>query len=241
MRKGSIEISIYQPLTPHRVDTTDRRARALTCLLVAALTLALHILFISAVQWGLGAGYARSPASTPRFREDMDTGTAAMEWIDLGQNAEGDEGAPGDHDIEPTLQQVALSELPAPMTMNDPNEAAEQSSDAEGAGRSQLYGRYLGQIDARIERAWLRPRTPIGARSFSCTAEIEQDETGHILEIILVRCNGTIRWQQSLVRAIQAASPLPAPPDPKVFRRHITLSFQGQAYSAASNPYLYEP
>jgi hypothetical protein len=111
---------------------------------------------------------------------------------------------------------------------------------AEQSARSQLYGRYLGQIDARIERAWLRPRTPIGSPSFSCTVQVEQDGAGWIKDIMLVRCNGDVRWQQSLVRAIQASSPLPAPPNPRVFKSHLLLIFRAEAYSDTSDPYLYE-
>jgi hypothetical protein len=35
----------------------------------------------------------------------------------------------------------------------------------------------------------------------------------------------------ALVRAIQSASPLPAPPDPKVFSPNLTLDFRSQPFS----------
>jgi hypothetical protein len=146
-------------------------------------------------------------------------------------------------EILPEIQPITFADLPPEVTIDDSSAEANQSASSlsEESERSQLYGQYLGQIDARIERAWLRPRNPIGARLFSCTARIEQDEAGNIQGITLVRCNGDVKWQQSLVRGIQAASPLPSPPDPKVFKRHITLSFRGEAYSERSDPYLYEP
>jgi hypothetical protein len=62
-----------------------------------------------------------------------------------------------------------------------------------------------------------------------------------VRDIALIRCNGSARWQQSLAQAIRAASPLPAPPDPRVFKRIITMHFQAQAYSENDNPDLYEP
>jgi len=46
-----------------------------------------------------------------------------------------------------------------------------------------LYGRYLGQLQARVERAWLRPRTEIGAPRFSCRARIRQDRQGAVVDV----------------------------------------------------------
>ncbi len=66
------------------------------------------------------------------------------------------------------------------------------------------YGRYVGRIDARIERAWLRPRIEIGASLFSCFVQIEQDAHGLVQEVTLERCNGNERWQRSLVLAIES-------------------------------------
>jgi hypothetical protein len=45
----------------------------------------------------------------------------------------------------------------------------------DAAVRSALYGRYVGQVDARIERAWVRPRSAIGATTFVCIVRIDQD------------------------------------------------------------------
>lgn len=110
------------------------------------------------------------------------------------------------------------------------------------AGRlSKMYGRYVGQITSRIERAWMRPRTAIGAPDFSCQVQVLQDATGNVMEVTLVKCNGDSRWQVSLVQAIQSASPLPAPPDPDVFSRTLHLGFRAEAYSTQSPSDQYEP
>ena len=100
-----------------------------------------------------------------------------------------------------------------------------------GPGLAALYGRYLGQVRARIERAWLRPRTVIGSDLFRCRVRIDQDPSGRVGEVILQRCNGTPEWQQSLVRAIADASPLSAPPNPAIFTPHIDLEFRSTAYA----------
>jgi hypothetical protein len=139
------------------------------------------------------------------------------------------------------LQQISLNELSLPEINVEYAETETGAGASSKEGLSAMSGLYMGQIDARIERAWSRPRTPLNARAFSCSVRIEQDDTRHVRNITLVGCNGDARWQQSLVQGIRAASPLPAPPDPMVFRRVITLSFHAEAYSATSEQGLYEP
>lgn len=149
------------------------------------------------------------------------------------------------------LPQVAIppdkvddnAETPAPVDSGDP------------AGRALLFGRYSGQIQARIERAWRRPRSPVsdgehpapnpatasldgsstGDHSFRCQVRILQDGHGAVQEVQMLNCNGSVIWQQSLVTAILSASPLPAPPDPAVFTRSLTMTFEGQAYTPGSS------
>ncbi|MHB8811831.1 MAG: TonB C-terminal domain-containing protein [Steroidobacteraceae bacterium] len=104
-----------------------------------------------------------------------------------------------------------------------------------------MYGRYLGQIHARIDRAWRRPRTAIGAPIFQCQVQLDQDGLGRVQEITLLECNGGTPWQLSLVHAIEAASPLPAPPSPAVFTRYVLIAFRATAYSAGAPAELYEP
>ena len=109
-------------------------------------------------------------------------------------------------------------------------------------GRRLLYGRYIGQITARIERAWMRPRTPIDdVAFFACRVRVTQDRRGIVQEIELVRCNGTPRWQTSVVQAIQSASPLPAPPDADVYTSQITLDLQSATFTPGASAEGFEP
>jgi hypothetical protein len=48
---------------------------------------------------------------------------------------------------------------------------------------------------------------------------------GEVLEVTLLECDSSPEWQQSLVNAIDAASPLPAPPNQSVFARSLVLNF----------------
>lgn len=140
------------------------------------------------------------------------------------------------------LETLALSE----------DQASTPIASGEGGPKvARLLGIYTSQIQARIDRVWRRPRSPInegGATlhagdtsvSFQCEAQIVQDVQGNVREILLPRCDGSSAWQHSLVLAIQQASPLPAPPSAMVFRSSITLSFVGLAYAPGSLNEEYE-
>ena len=120
-----------------------------------------------------------------------------------------------------------------------PNPVPEAAGDM--AGRAQLFGRYMGQVSARIERAWVRPRNPIGDPLFQCKVQIKQDRQGNVLEVMIVQCNGGGDWQMSLAGAIQSASPLPAPPDPSVFADALTLSFDSEPFHNGGSGEGFEP
>jgi hypothetical protein len=149
-------------------------------------------------------------------------------------------------DVDPpaplNIEALALSE-------NQVSESTNGSGD--GAVFARLFGIYTGQIQARIDRVWRRPRTPINENvaeskpteaeeSFQCEAQIVQDARGNVQEILLPRCNGSPAWQRSLVLAIQQASPLPAPPSAKVFQSSVTLRFVGLGYRAGEPEDGYE-
>ena len=148
----------------------------------------------------------------------------------------------------------------SPDALGDVNDANAAIDSGDPAARAMLFGRYTGQIDARIERAWRRPRSPVNpdpepprysnARNpseastadpiFRCQVRIIQDAHGSIQEVLLLDCNGSVAWQRSLVSAIQSASPLPAPPSPRVFTHALTLTFEGHAYAPGSPADEYE-
>jgi hypothetical protein len=61
------------------------------------------------------------------------------------------------------------------------------------------------------------------------------------MEIELAHCNDDVRWQTSLVAAIQSASPLPAPPDPDVFSRILTIEFTAEPFAPGKDAEGFEP
>jgi outer membrane biosynthesis protein TonB len=155
------------------------------------------------------------------------------------------------------LIQVASSD-PAPLLTPDQFETEEVDEEAahtagDPAVQSKLFGSYTSQIDARIQRAWRKPRNAIlvpakegktGVRTkteFSCQARISQDINGNVTEVELLQCDDDSAWEISLVNAIQRASPLPSPPNPTVFTNVLTLSFEARTYMPGYREDDYEP
>lgn len=138
---------------------------------------------------------------------------------------------------EPTLD---LS-LEAQSEADKSKEATPEDAAGDRQARAELFGRYLAQIQARVERAWLRPRASIGAEMFECRVRIQQSSSHEVLEVTLELCNGDVSWQRSLVNAIERASPLPTPPDPKVFAESLQLAFQSVAFALDSGEDGFEP
>lgn len=166
---------------------------------------------------------------------------------------------------------VALFNQPITLVSPDPLPALKFTTDAEKAdasaesvidagdpaGRAAMFGRYVGQITARIERIWRRPRSPISQdraspnagsaaiavnteKLFSCQVRISQNTQGDLEEILLLKCNGSYDWQRSLIVAIQQSAPLAAPPIPSVFSKALTLKFESAPFDPHSSLDEYE-
>lgn len=157
----------------------------------------------------------------------------------------------------PPMQAVSPGSLATfDLPPDDESAAAGSPNPGDAAERALMFGRYTGQISARIERAWVRPRTPIldseqaAARTspnsvvesgtFTCRVQIRQDARGNVQEVLLLNCPGTEAWRHSLVVAIDQASPLPAPPMPSVFSRALTMTFEAHSYHPGDPPDAYE-
>ena len=112
------------------------------------------------------------------------------------------------------------------LSVDDQVEAAAGLTDPALAKADEIY---KNQIMARIERIWRRPTSSKDSAesSFQCRAQLEQDEHGNVREVLLPACDASIAWRESLLAAIRQASPLPAPPDIRVYRASLVLHFVG--------------
>jgi hypothetical protein len=269
-RKASIEVQPWRGAAhPAARQTSRSSGRSWSKAIALAATLSLHGLLIQSLLYvartpkvrapdrhGAGASHLVSevpPADTLILISPIEPAINRVDPLeDLSSS-----GA-----LASDLRVVIVSPDPLPLSIADSDKAEERkdaavvdSSDREG--RAQMFGRYTGQIDARIQRAWRRPRTPVAGSTeestgpavaslsptepFTCKVRILQDVRGFVQEIQLLQCNGGQEWQHSLVVAISEASPLPAPPIPSVFSSAMTLTFTATGYQPGRSPDGYEP
>jgi hypothetical protein len=199
-----------------------------------------------------------------KLRDRADQGAGSVAWASQGEQAEAmllldlsaltqtskadtpdpridAEGITPD---EVELQLVSVDPSPPPELEAEEIDESEVANEVSGdpAGNAALYGRYMSHIVARIERAWPRPRSPIGGGHFDCRARITQDRDGTVLDIQLHECSEDVTWRQSLESAIRRASPLSSPPEPWLFTPTISLTFAAEQYVSGRTPeHRYEP
>jgi hypothetical protein len=251
---------------PDLVEKRQTRHYLSPTLIGIAGTLLLHALLIQSLPFGSWARKARLPEApeTAAFLAKSKTNTAeSLVLITLPAMSTPKPAA--NVNLVSSLLDLSKMKIKSPVTIDPPEfpnietlalseeqafNAATDTSD--GAEQSRLFGIYTGQIQARIDRVWHRPRTPVNegtvsaaaadaGDSFQCEVQIVQDDRGNVREILLPRCNGSSAWQRSLVLAIRQASPLPAPPSASVFSQSITLNFLGLSFIAGAPEDDYEP
>jgi outer membrane biosynthesis protein TonB len=220
----------------------QRQAISVVCV---GATLLAHVLLLTPMLWGGAA--SNSPRQPDAAGANANAGspqgmsTERLILIDLGSSTR--EPAPPEHTAHlpqpmaaPTLVQIlGPDSLPMPPIMVDPEGESAQISSADLIARTQLAGIYESQIRARIERAWRRPRTGLADDLFQCQVKVWQDAQGNVLRVSLQECEGTQAWFDSMINAVQAASPLPAPPNPTVFMESFQMSFTSVTYKEGIN------
>lgn len=105
----------------------------------------------------------------------------------------------------------------------DPPSFAVDAAEQEGRTAQMIY---RDQIKARIERAWYEisgggVRLAVG----DCEVKVVQSAFGEVRQVEFPSCVALPAWKETLERAVRQASPLPAPPDVKVFASEIVLEF----------------
>jgi hypothetical protein len=205
---------------------------------MAVIAIALHLVLIMSAALGSAARrHPRQPDSPALAAEIGESGgefVSTLILIDPSQISSTPRDSFGAHGVAPrelTLQVIGSIRV-TPVQLSLPEEATTEESPTvqafgDGKDRALLFGRYMNQISARIDRAWIRPRTDaIDAEDFQCRVRILQDSRGKVQEVEILECGQNPQWQQSLVSAIERASPLPAPPHPAVFVNALVLGFR---------------
>ena len=117
---------------------------------------------------------------------------------------------------EAALQRALTEEVAA-------TEAAEARRVAAARAAS-LSAQWAAAIQARVQRAWIRP--PSAQPGLDCRVAVMQAAGGTVIRVEVKECNGDEAVRQSLEAAVFRASPLPPPPEPSLFERNIELRFR---------------
>ena len=83
---------------------------------------------------------------------------------------------------------------------------------------------YEQMIRSSVEQNWKKP--PTSVEGGKCVLKIRQSETGAILNVNFLRCEGDKLFIRSVEAAVWKADPLPKAPSPEVFDSEIELTFK---------------
>ena len=86
-----------------------------------------------------------------------------------------------------------------------------------------LRDAYSAAIAQQIARNWLKP-PGIGAE-LRCEVLAVQTPDGNITDARITRSSGNATFDESVIKAIYKAAPLPQPPRPDVFQRELEIGF----------------
>jgi colicin import membrane protein len=106
-------------------------------------------------------------------------------------------------------------------------ELKQQLADEEGraqAVNSGLLNQYVALLNQRVERNWTKPQS--AKSGLECEVKVTQATGGTVLSVAVGRCNGDAAVRQSIESAVYRSSPLPAPPDPRLFDRNLNFIFK---------------
>ena len=110
------------------------------------------------------------------------------------------------------------------------SELAQQLQEEEGqmqARGSPAMAQYVAMIRQHVERRWTRPLS--ATDGLECEVRVAQTPAGVVLSAQVGRCNGDAAVKQSIETAVLRSSPLPPPPDPRMFERNLVFIFKPMA------------
>ncbi|MGE5626060.1 MAG: cell envelope integrity protein TolA [Bacillota bacterium] len=89
-----------------------------------------------------------------------------------------------------------------------------------------LLQQWKALIAQKVHNNWMQP--PNTPTDLSCKVHITQVPGGSVTNVQVPTCNGDDAVVQSIMTAVYRSSPLPQPPDPSLFDRNITFTFDNK-------------
>jgi protein TonB len=93
-------------------------------------------------------------------------------------------------------------------------------------GANAEYIKYRNMVKAKVQREWLRPPIAPGVK-LKVAISVKISSSGQVISKSVIRKSGDAMWDNSIIRAIDRASPFPVPP-PLVKEEALNSGFQIQ-------------
>lgn len=121
------------------------------------------------------------------------------------------------------LLAACAAEPPQAAPASDPPDLQHRLDQEAKVNSERAVNEWLTQLVAAIAQSWAWP--PGTDPTWRAWAKFRIDPTGAVQSAEIVRGSGNAVFDDSVIRAIYRASPLPLPRDPSVFDPRITACF----------------
>jgi colicin import membrane protein len=102
--------------------------------------------------------------------------------------------------------------------------ALEEEQGRDQAANAGLLNQYIAAIEQKVVRNWNRPLST--QTGLECQVKVVQAPGGTVLSVQVGTCNGDAAVKRSIEDAVMKSSPLPAPPDVRLFERNLVFIFK---------------
>lgn len=130
------------------------------------------------------------------------------------------------------LEEARKAEERAQLEAAQKREQEQMQAEAAAAARAQAEQKELASardlyrlaIEQKVARHWVK--VPSAVSGQTCRVVIRQIPGGEVIGVQMEYCQGDAALERSVEQAIYMASPLPEPPDPRVFSRDLGFTFR---------------
>lgn len=148
--------------------------------------------------------------------------TAARRDAEAKRQAEAERQARVKREAEARRQ--AAAERRRAQTQADLARELAAEEDLTAAADSGLLDQYAEVIRQKVERNWSRPAS--ARPGIACVVLVKQIPGGDVVDVKVTECNGDAAVVRSIEAAVLRSSPLPPPPDPRLFDRSLRFEFR---------------
>jgi colicin import membrane protein len=181
---------------------------------------------LNAVKAAAAAEQARADDAKKRAAVEADKAAAAKRVQDAQRAEDAKRVEQQKHDAEAKAADDAKKAADQKAKSEREAELKRQLAEEERVAAIQsgpLRDQYIAQLQARIQRAWIRP--PSATVGLDCLVQVTQVPGGEVTSAQVTQCNGDSASRQSIENAVYRASPLPSPADPALFMKTFSFHF----------------